>query len=146
MDWKGRVRTGDGAQLEPLTVRDLGSRYVLWAWPLARHDDAAVREVCRRLFRQHGLPRAIRTDLGGPFCGPGPYGLTTLSLWWHRLGIGVEFAHRRLGLNNNAHEQLHAVMQRETSYSSRRQPGRRNCSGGGAGATTTITAGHMPPR
>jgi len=115
IDWKGWIRTGDGTKIEPLTIRDLGSRFVLWALPLPRRSDAAVRRVCRRLFRQHGRPQAIRTDLGGPFCSTGPYGLTTLSLWWYRLGIGVEFVRRRAHIDNNAHEQMHRVLQAETA-------------------------------
>jgi putative transposase len=115
IDWKGWVRTADGAKIEPLTVRDLGSRFLLWTQPLPRRSDEAVRQVCRRLFRRHGRPKAIRTDLGGPFCSTGAHGLTTLSLWWYRLGIGVEFVCRRTGIDNNAHEQMHRVMQAETS-------------------------------
>ncbi|MEO7799745.1 MAG: integrase, partial [Opitutaceae bacterium] len=115
IDWKGWFRTGDGAKIEPLTIRDLGSRYVLWSQPLSRRSDEAVRRVCRRLFRRHGRPQAIRTDLGGPFCSTGPYGLTSLSLWWYRLGIGVEFVRRKAGIDNNAHEQRHGVLQRETA-------------------------------
>jgi putative transposase len=115
IDWKGWIRTGDGAKIEPLTIRDLGSRFVLWVLPLARRSDAEVRRVCRRLFRRHGRPKAIRTDLGGPFCSTGPYGLTTLSLWWYRLGIGVEFVRRSAGIDNNAHEQMHRVLQAETA-------------------------------
>ena len=115
MDWKGWIRTGDGSKIEPLTIRDLGSRYVLWAQPLPRRSDAAVRKVCRRLFRRHGRPKTIRTDLGGPFCSIGPYNLTSLSLWWNRLGIDVDFVHRKAGIDNNAHEQMHGVMQRETA-------------------------------
>jgi len=114
-DWKGWNRTGDGAKVEPLTVRDLGSRFVLWAYPLPSRSDPAVRRVCGRLFRRYGRPKAIRTDLGGPFCSCGPHGFTTLSLWWYRLGIAVEFVHRGIGLHNNAHEQMHGVLQRETA-------------------------------
>lgn len=115
MDWKGWFRTGDGTRIEPLTVRDAVSRLLLWTLPLPRRSDAAVRKVCRWLFRRHGQPRAIRVDRGGPFCGLGPFGLTSLSLWWTRLGIRVEFVHRRRGIDNNAHEQLHAVLQAATA-------------------------------
>lgn len=114
-DWKGWSRTADGRKVEPLTVRDLGSRFVLWAQPLPSRSDAAIRRVCRRLFRRYGRPRAIRTDLGGPFCSLGPHGLTTLSLWWYRLGIAVEFVQRSVGPHNNAHEQMHGVLERETA-------------------------------
>lgn len=115
MDWKGWFRTGDGTRIEPLTVRDAVSRLVLWTLPLPRRSDQAVRKVCRWLFRRYGQPRALRVDRGGPFCGLGPFGLTSLSLWWTRLGIRVEFVHRRRGIDNNAHEQLHAVLQAATA-------------------------------
>lgn len=115
IDLKGWCRTGDQAKIEPLTIRDLGSRFILWNQPLPRRNDAAVRWVCRRLFRKHGCPKAIRTDLGAPFCSIGPYRLTSLSLWWHRLNIGVEFVFRRGGIDNNAHEQMHSVLEAATA-------------------------------
>jgi putative transposase len=111
-DLKGWFCTGDGSKIEPLTIRDLWSRFVLWVHPLAPRNDAAVRRVCQRLFRQHGRPRVIRCDRGAPFFGDGPHGFTRLSLWWWRLGIRVEFV-RRGAINNNAHEQMHGVMKKE---------------------------------
>ena len=113
-DWKGWIRTGDGRRFEPLTVRDEASRKVLWAAPLLHRSEAAVRQVCERLFQRYGVPKAIRTDLGGPFCGNAPHGFTTLSVWWHRLGIAVEFVNARARLHNNAHEQMHQVLAEET--------------------------------
>jgi putative transposase len=115
IDLKGWCRTGDHAKIEPLTIRDLGSRFILWNQPLPRHNDESVRRVCRRLFRRHGCPKAIRADLGAPFCSIGPYRLTSLSLWWYRLNIGVEFVFRRGGIDNNAHEQMHAVLEAATA-------------------------------
>lgn len=109
IDLKGWFRTRDGTKIEPLTVRDLWSRFVLWTKPLAPKDDANVRRICRYLFRQYGTPRVIRCDRGAPFFGVGPHGFTRLSLWWWRLGIRVEFV-RRGSINNNAHEQMHGVM------------------------------------
>lgn len=114
-DWKGWFRSGDGAKIEPLTVRDLGSRFLFWVLPLDQRSEAAVRRVCQRLFQTYGCPKTIRTDRGGPFRGNGPYGLTSLSLWWYRLGIAVEFVARGRGIDNNAHEQMHGVMKRETA-------------------------------
>lgn len=112
MDLKGWFRTRDGRRVEPLTVRDLASRYLLTVQPVRRRNDATVRTVCRRLFARYGWPRAIRTDLGAPFCGNGPHGFTTLSLWWYRLGLRVEFAQAH---QNNAHEQMHRVLKAETA-------------------------------
>lgn len=112
IDLKGWFRTGDGRKVEPLTIRDLYSRYVLWCQPLARPDEASVRAVCQRLFRRYGVPRVIRCDRGSPFFGDGPWGFTRLSLWWWRLGLRVEFVRRGL-IDNNAHEQMHRAMQEE---------------------------------
>lgn len=115
IDLKGWCRTGDKAKIEPLTIRDLGSRFVLWNRPLPHRNVAEMQRVCRRLFRRHGRPKAIRTDLGAPFCSVGPYRLTALSLWWYRLGIAVEFVFRRNGIHNNAHEQMHSVLEAATA-------------------------------
>jgi hypothetical protein len=112
IDLKGWFFTGDRTKVEPLTVRDLWSKYVLWVRSLAPRNEAGVRWVCQQLFRRYGRPRVIRCDLGAPFFGDGPHGFTRLSLWWWRLGIGVEFV-RRGSINNNAHEQMHGVMKAE---------------------------------
>lgn len=117
MDLKGWCRTGDNAKVEPLTIRDLGSRFLLWNRPLPRRNVAEMQRVCRRLFRRHGRPKAIRTDLGAPFCSVGPHRLTALSLWWYRLGIAVEFVFHRNGIHNNAHEQMHSVLEAATARS-----------------------------
>lgn len=113
-DHKGWFRTLDGRRIEPLTVRDLHSKYVL-AVTAASTRERDVRRIFTALFRRYGLPKIIRTDHGLPFCGPGPHRLTKLSLWWHRLGIKVQFVRRNEGINNNAHEQMHQVLQKEVA-------------------------------
>ena len=115
VDFKGDFRTADGRRILPLTVRDLASRYVLAVQPVRQASAARLRRIFARLFRRHGLPRAIRIDRGTPFCGSGPYGLTALSLWWTRLGIEVQVVDRRNGLDNNAHEQMHRVLKAEAT-------------------------------
>ena len=91
IDFKGWFRTGDGRRCEPLTVRDLYSRYMLGVVLLPSQSDAAVRRAMRQVFRRYGLPKVIRVDNGAPFGGKGALGLSRLSVWWLRLGIGVEF-------------------------------------------------------
>lgn len=115
VDFKGDICTGDAGRVIPLTVRDLYSRFMLAVTPMAQLSEAAVRAVFERLFRRHGVPRAIRVDRGAPFCGAGPYGLTTLSLWWTRLGIEVQFVSRRHRIDNNAHEQMHRILKDEAA-------------------------------
>jgi hypothetical protein len=43
--------------------------------------------VFESVFREYGLPEAIRTDNGAPFASKAPGGLSRLSMWWLRLGI-----------------------------------------------------------
>jgi len=49
-----------------------------------------VRRALLEVFRQFGLPRAIRSDNGSPFASRGPAGLSELSAWWLKLGIRHE--------------------------------------------------------
>jgi putative transposase len=113
VDFKGWFRTADGQRQEPLTIRDLFSRYVLRLHLLPNQQDRLVRGSMRGVFRQHGLPEAIRVDNGAPFGGKGALGLSRLSVWWLRLGIRVEFTRRARPGDNAAHEHFHGCYQRE---------------------------------
>jgi transposase InsO family protein len=113
VDFKGWFRTADGVRQEPLTVRDLFSRYGLCLRLLPNQDDGPVRRAMQQLFHQHGLPEVIRVDNGSPFSGKGALGLSRLSVWWLRLGIRVEFTRRARPGDNAAHEQFHGCYQRE---------------------------------
>lgn len=113
VDFKGWFRTQDGIRQEPLTVRDLFSRYGLCLQLLPNQDDRPVRQAMTRLFQARGLPEALRVDNGSPFGGKGALGLSRLSVWWLRLGIRVEFIRRARPGDNAAHEQFHGCYQRE---------------------------------
>ena len=54
----------------------------------------------RRLFREVGLPDAIRTDNGAPFASTGIHGLCALNVWWMQLGI----VHQRIHAGESARE------------------------------------------
>jgi hypothetical protein len=99
---------------QPLTVRDLFSSYLLAVEHLPP-SDVAIRRVMRRCFRRYGVPRVIRMDNGKPFGGEGAQGLTSLSVWWTRLGIRVEFTRPAKPQDNGAHEQMHGVLEKETA-------------------------------
>ena len=113
VDFKGWFRTADGHRQEPLTVRDLFSRYGLCVRLLPNQDDRPVRQAFQHLFRQRGMPGIIRVDNGSPFAGKGALGLSRLSVWWLRLGIRVEFTRRARPGDNAGHEQFHGCYQRE---------------------------------
>jgi transposase InsO family protein len=112
IDFKGQFRTGDGRYCYPLTVADLHSRYLLACQGLRSTEGDGVFPILERLFREHGLPRAIRSDNGVPFATTGLHGLSRLSTWWLRLGI----QHQRIlpahPQQNGAHERMHKTLKR----------------------------------
>src|SRR5258706_2303656 len=80
-DFKGQFRTRDGRYCYPLTVTDGCSRYLLGCQSLRSTAHAGAKPVFERLFREHGLPRIIRTDNGVPFATTGMARLSELSVW-----------------------------------------------------------------
>lgn len=115
VDFKGWYRTADGARVEPLTVRDLFSRYVLAIRLLPSQSILGTRREFARIFKKYGLPQRIRCDNGTPFGGSGPTGLTRLSAWWVKLGIEVQFITPGRPCENGAHEQFHRVYKAEVA-------------------------------
>jgi len=111
-DFKGEFRTGDGQYCYPLTVADLHSRYLLACHGLVAPRGPAVRARFTRLFRTYGLPQAIRTDNGPPFATVGLHGLSTLSVWWLRLGITHHRSRPSHPQDNGAHERMHRTLKR----------------------------------
>lgn len=115
VDFKGWFLTADGHKVYPLTVRDLASRLILHIVHLPSSTERAVAKVMWRLFRRHGLPRAIQVDNGPPFGGYGPYGWSTLAVGWVRLGIEVRYGRPACPQDNAGHEQMHQVLQQQTA-------------------------------
>ena len=90
IDFKGWFRTGDGTRVDPLTVQDAASRYLIACQGLERPTGPETRRALARAFQEYGLPQAIRTDNGPPFAGVGLGSLSPLSAWWIKLGIVPE--------------------------------------------------------
>jgi hypothetical protein len=115
VDFKGGFRTGDRKLIEPLTVRDAYSCFVLLVAHVSHHSFRALRRAFSALFRKLGLPKVIRVDNGPPFGGNnGPHGLSRLAVWWLRLGIRTEYIRPGHPQDNGAHEQMHRVLKNET--------------------------------
>ena len=114
-DFKGQFRTGDGQYCYPLTVTDHFSRRVLACHGLHSVKTEGAKPVFRALFREVGLPDAIRTDNGAPFASTGIHGLAALNVWWMQLGI----VHQRITpaspQENGTHERMHRELKRETA-------------------------------
>jgi putative transposase len=114
VDFKGWWHVGGRQRCEPLTVRDEFSRYVLELRAVANARTETVRPCFDRLFEQHGLPGAIRSDNGAPFASDqGVLGLSKLSAWWVALGIDLERGRPGCPQDNGAHERLHLDVERE---------------------------------
>jgi transposase InsO family protein len=112
-DFKGWWRTRDGQRCEPLTIRDLCSRYILCLRPMAWRSTEAVRQAFTEVFRRYGLPDIIRSDNGSPFASiTGPLGLTRLSAWWLSLGIKPERIMPGHPEQNGGHERMHGDIAR----------------------------------
>jgi putative transposase len=111
-DFKGEFRTGDDEYCYPLTVADLHTRYLLGCTGLRSTRTLGARAVFEHLFREHGLPCAIRTDNGVPFATTGLHGLSTLSVWWICLGIQPQRILPAHPQQNGAHERMHKTLKR----------------------------------
>jgi putative transposase len=114
-DFKGQFKTGDGRYCYPLTVTDHFSRSLLACHGLSSVKTEHAKPVFRTLFREVGLPDAIRTDNGAPFASTGIHGLCGLNVWWMQIGI----VHQRIlpasPQENGTHERMHRELKRETA-------------------------------
>jgi len=115
IDFKGWFRTGDGTRCDPLTVTDAFSRYLLCTRLVARPDYTNCRSELERVFREYGLPGAIRSDNGTPFASVGAGGLSRLSVWWVKLGIAPERIAPGQPQQNGRHERMHGTLKAETA-------------------------------
>ncbi len=115
IDFKGWFRTLDGRRVDPLTVRDLFSRFGLLAQMLSGQKFRTTQKAFVGLFKRHGQPAAMRMDNGSPFGSTGAAGLSSLSAWFITLGIAVQFTRRGHPEDNGSHEQWHRVMKAETT-------------------------------
>jgi putative transposase len=123
VDFKGHYRTADRTRVNPLTVRDLYSRYGIVVALLRNQSIELTRPQFVKIFRKYGLPKRIRCDNGSPFGAVGPTGLTRLSAWWVKLGIKVDFITPGRPSENGAHEQFHRVYKAEVAKNPTRRPG-----------------------
>jgi transposase InsO family protein len=115
-DFKGWFRTGDGVRCEPFTVTDGYSRYLLACEAVAQVTAERVRPILTRLFQDHGLPRALRTDNGSPFARrDGLGGLTQLSVWLLKLDIWPDRIQPGRPDQNGRHERMHRVLREDAA-------------------------------
>jgi len=114
-DFKGWFRTADGERIDPLTISDAHSRYLLRGQAVEKTDTARVQAIFEAAFRQYGLPAAIRTDNGAPFASRALAGLSRLAVWWIKLGIVPERIEAGHPEQNGRHERMHRTLKQETA-------------------------------
>jgi len=107
-DYKGEFMLADRRYCYPLTITDAASRYLLCCEALSSTRAGPAFTVFERIFKDFGLPAAIRTDNGVPFASPDSlFGLSKLSVWWLRLGIQMERIKPDNPQQNGRHERMH---------------------------------------
>ena len=115
-DFKGEFKLGNGDYCYPLTVTDHASRFLLLCEALdSTREDMAITAF-EQLFLERGLPAAIRSDNGVPFASPNAlFNLSKLSVWWLRLGIGIERIQPGRPQQNGRHERMHLTLKKEAT-------------------------------
>ena len=122
-DYKGEFKLGNKQYCYPLTLTDYRSRYLLACEGMASTRSEFAFAVFERVFKEFGLPRAIRTDNGVPFASPNAlFGLSKLAIWWLRLGIAIERIKPGNPQQNGRHERMHLTLKKEAT-----KPASFNC-------------------
>ncbi len=114
-DFKGWFRTADGQRIDPLTISDAHSRYLLRCQAVEKTDTARVQAIFEAAFREYGMPEAMRTDNGPPFASRAVAGLSRLAVWWIKLGIVPERIAAGHPEQNGRHERMHRTLKQETA-------------------------------
>ncbi|CDZ76927.1 Integrase core domain protein [Legionella massiliensis] len=115
IDYKGQFSLGNQQLCYPLTVTDNFSRYLLAIEGSEKISGIKVKNALIRLFLEHGLPLAIRSDNGVPFASHAIAGLSELSVWLIKLGIVPERIRKGHPEENGRHERMHLTLKKETA-------------------------------
>jgi putative transposase len=114
-DFKGWFRTADRQRIDPLTISDARSRYLLRCQAVEKTDTARVQAIFEAAFREYGMPQALRTDNGPPFASRAVAGLSRLAVWWIKLGIVPERIAAGHPEQNGRHERMHRTLKQEAA-------------------------------
>lgn len=114
-DYKGQFLLGNKKYCYPLTITDHRSRYLIACEALENTQEQYAFTVFERVFKEFGLPDAIRSDNGFPFASVGLFGLSKLSVWWLRLGINIQRTKPGNPQQNGRHERMHLTLKKEAT-------------------------------
>lgn len=110
IDYKGQFHMKNGHVCYPLTVSDNYSRFLLGCKALEGPRYEPTRKCMESIFREYGLPDAMRSDNGMPFAGRCIGGLSRLMIWWILLGIIPERIRKGCPQENGRHERMHRTL------------------------------------
>jgi transposase InsO family protein len=74
-----------------------------------------VKPWFEEVFKKYGLPKAIRMDNGTPFAAVGLEGLSELSVWFIKLGIGPERIEPGHPERNGRHKRMRRELKEATA-------------------------------
>lgn len=110
IDYKGQFYMKNGMVCYPLTLSDNYSRFLLGCQALEGPRYDPTRRCMESIFREYGLPAAIRSDNGIPFAGRCIGGLSRLMIWLILLGITPERIKKGCPQQNGRHERMHRTL------------------------------------
>ena len=114
-DFKGQFQMGNHQYCYPLTITDYCSRFILGCEGMERISSRSVINAFELVFREYGLPEAIRSDNGEPFSSRSLRGLSRLGVWFMRLGIRLERIEPGHPEQNGRHERMHLTLKKEVT-------------------------------
>lgn len=116
VDHKGQFRMGDGNYCYAVTIADPVSRFLYAVDGAGSTAMEPVMASFIRVFSDHGVPRFIASDNGGPFCcSRALAGLSRLSVWWIRQGVTPLRIHKGCPWENGIHERMHRTLKQATA-------------------------------
>jgi len=115
IDYKGQFKLGNGSYCYPLTVSDLGTRFLLGCEAHGSPNHIQTKNYLEKLFRRYGLPLRMRSDNGVPFASNALARLSKLSVWFIKLGIYPELIEPGKPQQNGIHERMHRTLKAEAT-------------------------------
>lgn len=115
IDFKGQFRLLNGQYCYPLTVIDRYSHYILGIEALDSTHLYNAWPAMVRIFREHGLPRAMLSDNGAPFGAPAGGRLSTMSVRLMQRDIQPVFIRPGRPQENGSHERMHRDLKARTT-------------------------------
>jgi transposase InsO family protein len=113
LDFKGWWPLGNQRICYPLTISDLATRYLIRIQALGSQRTGPVDAILTAAFREHGMPRRIRSDNGSPFASTSLAGLSRLGVKLMLLGIEHERIKPGCPQQNGRHERMHRTLKQD---------------------------------